>query len=64
MTEEHKRIVGKPDAVSFRDLTGLDVRDPFGGDNKDYEAVARQIENGMPAVLAALDDLSKTKSRP
>ena len=63
MTEEHKRVVGKPDAVSFRDLTGLDVRDPFGGD-KDYEAIAKQIENGMPAVLAALDDLSKTESRP
>lgn len=64
MTEEHKRVVGKPDAVSFRDLTGLDVRDPFGGGDKDYEAVAKQIENGMPAVLAVLDDLSKTESRP
>ena len=64
MTEEHKRIVGKPNAVSFRDLTGLDVRDPFGGSEKDYEAVALQIEDSMSAVLAALDEITKTENRP
>lgn len=56
MTEEHKRIVGMPNAVSYRDLTGSDVPDPFGGNAEDYEAVARMIVNGMSAVLAALDN--------
>lgn len=62
MTEEHKRVVGSSNAVSYRDLTGADVPDPFGGTKQDYEATARLIERGMTAVLAALDE--KTKIRP
>lgn len=64
MTEEHKRMIGRDNAVSYRDLTGADVADPYSGDEGDYKAVARQIENGMTAVLSMLEKVAKKENAP
>jgi len=41
--------------VSFDEVAGLgDIDDPYGGDAADYRALRKQLESGMPAIVARI----------
>ncbi len=54
VTSAHKQLLNVNNAISFNELVGFDIIDPYGGDKQTYVACARQIEQGINKLVNIL----------
>lgn len=57
MTANHADIIGEGDVISYEQLIGKPVDDPFGGSLDSYIASATAIQSGFDNLLALCDRL-------
>ncbi len=62
MTEEHARIIGDGDVISYDRLIGRPVDDPYDGSLQDYIDSAKAISSGFDALLSLCDKLAAEKN--
>lgn len=55
MTRAQANFVRGDDVISFYDVIGQDIADPYGGDETEYESVATLLCESIDAVIAEFD---------
>lgn len=62
MTRAHAKMCDCERAISYDELTGREVPDPYGGTLGDYLDCAAQIRSGFDEILKRADELAARKN--
>lgn len=57
MSERHVELIGDGDVISFEQLIGRPIEDPFNGSLDNYISCASAMRSGFDALLALCDKL-------
>lgn len=59
VTDAHKKLLNVNNAISFSELVGFDIIDPYGGNKQVYVDCAREIEQGVNKLVNILLERAK-----